>query len=258
MTNTIAVDDDEPADIAPPEPDNSEDEDIYEQTGKVRSMTPVMVLLVPATVGFIAFQGYNVAAGVWLLLAGNDYNRLRISDAEMAQAFQLVEAFRIPPSLTGLIALATVIAFLWFNVRAVSNIRAFSHRHVPASPLGVVLWQFAPVLNLVKPYSLMMMYWSRTHETAAKPADGPALGLWWWFAWVAAILFASLSRLVDQIDAGRVLEGPVSGMPLRALGLATTSSACFVISALAMLAITSGIARTQNSIRKAMVAQSIF
>jgi hypothetical protein len=256
MTNSIALEDDEPTDIALPEPD--EGEDAYEQTGKVRSMTPVMILLVPATVGFIAFQAYNVAAGVWLLLTGNEYNRLRISDAEMAQAFQVFEAWRLPPSLTGLTALATIIAFLWFNVRAVSNIRAFSRHHVPASPLSVVLWQFVPVLNLVKPYSLMMMYWSRTHETAAKPADGPALGLWWWIAWVAAILFVSLSRLVDQIDVGRVQAGPVSGIPLRALGLATTSSACFVISALAMLAITSGIARAQNGIRKAMVAQSVF
>lgn len=247
MTNTIA------AEELPPEsdfPEEEETEDPYTPSGKQRSMTPVMCVLVLAALGFIGFHSWDVVAGVQLLQAGNDFNRGLIGRPEMDAILDQINVRRLSPNITGGIALAIVVAFLWFNVRAVSNLRAFSLRHVPASPLGVVLWQFAPFLNLAKPYSIMMMLWSRSREHAGEPTESPAAGFWWWASWLAAILFTTLSRVVDTIDADHVGSGPVETIPLRALGLATVATVCFIISTLALLLITSGIARTQNRIRK--------
>jgi hypothetical protein len=97
-----------------------------------------------------------------------------------------------------------------------------------------------------------MMLWSRSRERAAEDTETPALGLWWWFTWIAAILFATLSRGVDIIDAERALAGAAEDIPLRALGLSLVSTACYVISTSAMLVVTSGIARTQGRIRKSI------
>ena len=236
---------------------STEDDDAeaaHTPSGKQRSMLPVMIVLSLASLGFIGYQALNTIAGVRLLLAGNDYNRGLISDYEMDDIYRDINALSLSPTVTGIIALTTVIAFLWFNVRAVSNLRAFSLRHVPASPLGVVLWQFVPTLNLVKPYSIMMLLWSRSREHAGEPSDPPALAFWWWITWLAGLAFVSLSRILDVTDMENARSGLVETIPMRALGLATLSSACLIASTLAMLAITWGLARTQDNIRQGRVA----
>jgi hypothetical protein len=255
MTNSVAVND-LPLEAELPEEDNVEDQ--YVAIGKQRSMMPVMQVLTLAALVFIGFQTVNLVAGTQLLLAGYDYNRGLISGQEVDDIYLRTQAMSLPGDFVVTAAVATMLAYLWFNVRAVSNLRAFSLRHVPASPVSVVLWQFAPFLNLVKPYSIMMMLWSRSRERMGEDTEAPALGLWWWCTWLAAILFAALSRGVDIIDAERALIGTMEDIPLRAMGLSLVSTACYVISTLAMLAITWGIARTQRFICKNVSTVEVF
>lgn len=144
------------------------------------------------------------------------------------------------------------IGFIWFNIRAVSNLKVFSKRHVPEGPVSVTLWQFAPGLNLVKPYQLMMLYWSRSREHLGEDAAYPAIGLWWWLCWLSGVFSATLAQLA--FPEGYPLEEPATFAEIirttRVQFLFLVGTALSIFSVFCLLAVTRGITRAQDRIHR--------
>lgn len=75
--------------------------------------------------------------------------------------------------------IATAIAFLFWQYRVSSNLRALDVENQRFSPgCGVVLW-FIPIMNLFRPYQVMKEIWAESYPSKAYDIVSPLLGPWW-------------------------------------------------------------------------------
>ena len=94
--------------------------------------------------------------------------------------------------------IATVVAFLFWQHRASSNLKALDVESQRFSPGCGVVWWFIPIMNLFRPYQVMKEIWRESYPSKAYDPVSPLLGPWWAIflvsGWVGNISFRAFSR----------------------------------------------------------------
>lgn len=118
----------------------------------------------------------------------------------------LVGILRIP------VYIATVVFFLIWEYRAVSNLSALKAQHLEFTPGWAVGWWFIPFANLVKPFQAM-----RELYNESDPDFDPNLGFlssslsspvsmgFWWACWIISNILNNITSKVDETAAFPIL-----------------------------------------------------
>lgn len=124
--------------------------------------------------------------------------------------------------------IATVVAFLFWQHRASSNLQALDVESQRFSPGCGVAWWFIPIMHLFRPYQVMKEIWAESYPCKAYDPVSPLLGPWWAIflvsGWVGNISFRAFSRgdtvgdfiIADWIsvasDIGTLIAGILVGI----------------------------------------------
>ena len=232
---------------------DEEDTDELNPSEPIRRMRPVLVILQWTLIVYIIalFVTALWIGGYAAVSALQESNALPDWLAEVAYSVFGIPEIYVDTVYYGVI-LITMTVYLWFVMRAVSNLRAFSPRYIGASPLGSVVWHFVPVLNLVKPYQIMRMLWVHAHDPLAGEGKPPDAAVWWWWLWLGAAFTAWLFGLARLSMYDAIAEGG-DGMAefYRASFLTVMSHVIQAASALFLFPLIKGIADAQDGIAKA-------
>ena len=152
----------------------------------------------------IVLVAIAVAAGIWEILAvAAGFGLLARLDSVTDQE---VDSFNSARTLASRASLLTYVAsaiasFAWLS-RVVDNVPALGGGQPSVTPRAAILWWFAPISNLFKPYQIVADVWRRL---ASIPAEfGVTLLLVWWglFVGSSAISFVAYVRPPSEDIAG--------------------------------------------------------
>jgi uncharacterized protein DUF4328 len=117
-----------------------------------------------------------------------------LSDVEAGRAIDQAAFMRLATAVDGraptLVALqvAGIVMFLWWMHRVAANLRAFGIDSVP--PSSAVGSFFIPILNLWKPYLVLVEIWISSTPPPSPPSYKPiqpsSFLLLWWLTWTAS------------------------------------------------------------------------
>ena len=125
-----------------------------------------------------------------------------LGDGEMMPAayalIGLVALLQIPLSI------ATIVFFLIWQYRAVSNLSALKARNLEFSPGWAVGWWFVPFANLVKPFQAMRELWNESDPDydadlgfLSGSVGAPMIMGFWWAFW---LLSNFSDRIANKMD----------------------------------------------------------
>jgi hypothetical protein len=215
--------------------------------GKVRSMLKWALI---AFAGILTVNALFVSAYIALFIADGQGALSPDTGNSLLQMFQ---AAGPPLSIAFYVTFAAAIFYyLWFVFRAMSNVKKFSTRHVQGSPVGAIVWHFAPILSLVKPYQIMRQLWVRSHDPVRGEGQAPAVAGWWWILWLGASFAGSVAALQYQIlNSAETDEALLMDMFYRTNGFIVAGDLAMIGSILFLLPVTRGIVEAQNAVDQA-------
>lgn len=135
--------------------------------------------------------------GISCLLQANEWDRYRAGKTLGATEIDLVHTLFTASCVV--LPIALVVSFIGLTTwmfRAHKNLRSFSDQPLRFSPGGAVLWWFAPLLNLIRPFEVMKEIFA---ISLGKPRSSftPSVGCWWGF-WLAGSVMAQIAGVVTS------------------------------------------------------------
>lgn len=129
----------------------------------------------------------------------------------------------------------TGVVWLFWLYRAYSNLGLSGTKQARFTPGWAVGYWFIPVVNLVRPYQIVVDLWQRSEQANARDSalglPRPALVSWWWGVYLlsgfAGRVFAALVRQAKSVD--ELINATDVGMMVDAIGIVSALLAVMVV-----------------------------
>lgn len=152
-------------------------------------------------------RGYIGAAGLYAVVAVVGLVVVAIAGGGTSAADWAAAITDVVSLVPSLVFLVTIFVFAPLLYRASHNARALSPRRFEYGPIGIVLWYFVPILNLINPFSAVREVWR-----ASQPRVPPLLWRWW--------LLYIVSAGTRQATLGAEAAGPIGAEAIELLAAA--------------------------------------
>ncbi|QJW44774.1 DUF4328 domain-containing protein [bacterium BFN5] len=151
------------------------------------------------TTAYLGIQSYGTQAVLSKISAG--------AQLPAAEIHTLMLSLAAIESIANIILVATAISmltFLFWLYKSYKNLAVLFQIPAKFSPIWAVAWFFVPILNLYKPYQVMLELWQQTFSQDTRQTfvvnHGPRIIQLWWLTNVANQITSFLTNgAADQV-----------------------------------------------------------